>query len=141
MQCNSKTIHSKTMVLMRLLICIKSTFQQCITLLYLEELKKFLTSGQNNNPPFLKLQIFETRPTHGSFHPSFFVILYTYLGGQKRIMSLKANFYGIICQGLHYKRNMKLLPYTRKSLKRGIVKSKRQEPDFFPDMWFSQGVR
>ena len=102
MQCNSRTVHFKTMVLMWLLISIKKAFQRCITWLYLEEFKKFLTSGQTKNPPFLKLQIPEARPTHGSFHPSFFVSLYTYLEGPKRISSSQANFYGIICQGLDY---------------------------------------
>ena len=62
-----------------------------------------MTSGQTKNPPFLKLQIPEARPTYGSFHPSFFVSLYTYLEGPKRISSSQANFYGIICQGLDYK--------------------------------------
>ena len=103
MQCNSRTVHFKTMVLMWLLISIKKAFQRCITWLYLEEFKKFLTSGQTKNPPFLKLQIPEARPTYGSFHPSFFVSLYTYLEGPKRISSSQANFYGIICQGLDYK--------------------------------------
>ena len=102
MQCNSRTVHFKTIVLMWLLISIKKAFQRCITWLYLEEFKKFLTSGQTKNPPFLKLQIPEARPTYGSFHPSFFVSLYTYLEGPKRISSSQANFYGIICQGLDY---------------------------------------
>ena len=100
MLCNSRTIHFKTMIFMWLLISIKKAFQRCITWLYLEKFKKFLTSGQTKNPPFLKLQIAEARPTHGSFHPSFFVSLYTYLEGPKRISSSQANFHGIICQDL-----------------------------------------
>ena len=101
MLCNSKTAHFKTIVLMWLLISMKKAFQRCITWLHLEEFKKFLTSGQTKNPLFLKLQILEARPTYGSFHPSFFVSLYTYLEGPKRISSSQANFYGI-CQGLDY---------------------------------------
>ena len=75
-----------------------------------------MASSQTKNPPFLKFQILEAIPTYGSFNPSFFVSLYTYLEGSKRISSLQANFYGIICQALDYLGQMVDFSYVTKMM-------------------------